>query len=50
VLTASKLTILRRYLKVYAETDNTGSATDVVVRDDGTAILLGSGTGQLYVP
>lgn len=50
VLTASKLTIYDDTMKVYAETDNTGSATDVVVRDDGTAILLGSGTGQLYVP
>jgi len=50
VLTASKLTIYDETMKVYAETDNTGAATDVVVRDDGTAILLGSGTGQLYVP
>ena len=50
VLTAQKLTIYDRTLKQYAEQENTIAATDVVMRDDGSVILLGGGQGTLFVP
>ena len=50
VLTAKNLTIYNAALELYAEQENTGSATNVVMRDDGSAILLGSGQGTLFVP
>ena len=50
VLTAKNLTIYNAALEQYAEQENTGSATNVVMRDDGSAILLGSGQGTLFVP
>ena len=50
VLTAQQLTIYDQALNVYAEQENTTAATAVVMRDDGSAILLGSGQGVLFVP
>lgn len=50
VLTPQKLTIYDRKLTVYAETDDTGSATAVLMQSDGVAMLLGSGSGRLYIP
>ncbi len=50
VLTAQQLTIYDQALNVYAEQENTAAATAVVMRDDGSAILLGSGQGVLFVP
>lgn len=50
VLTSEQLTIYTEHLNVYAQTEETGMATNVVMRDDGTAILLGNGSGHLYIP
>ena len=50
MLTAQQLTIYDQALNVYAEQENTTAATAVVMRDDGSAILLGSGQGVLFVP
>lgn len=50
VLTPQGLTIYNRQLEVYAQTADTGSATAVVMREDGSALLLGGGRGQLYLP
>ncbi len=50
VLTAQQLSIYDRRLQIYAEQENTIAATDVVMRSDGSAILLGSGQGELFVP
>lgn len=50
VLTSDELTIYNEKLEVYAGTLDTGTATSVVMRDDGTALLLGNGAGSLYIP
>lgn len=50
VLTPQRLTIYNRSLEVYAQTAETGSATAVVMREDGSALLLGGGQGRLYLP
>lgn len=50
VLTPQSLTIYTSSLEVYHETVETGSATNVVMREDGSVLLLGSGQGRLYIP
>jgi hypothetical protein len=50
VLTSSNLTIYNEKLEVYSSTLETGTATAVVMREDGTALLLGNGSGKLYIP
>lgn len=50
VLTPQSLTIYTSSLEVYYETLETGSATNVVMREDGSVLLLGSGQGRLYIP
>lgn len=50
VLTPQSLTIYTSSLEVYHETLETGSATNVVMRADGSVLLLGSGQGRLYIP
>jgi len=50
VLTAEGLTIYTQNLSVYAQTIETGNATDVVMREDGSVLLLGNGQGRLYIP
>jgi hypothetical protein len=50
VLTASGLSIYDETMKLYASTKDTNAATSVVMRQDGSAILLANGEGQLYVP
>lgn len=50
VLTPQSLTIYTSSLEVYHETPETGSATNVVMRADGSVLLLGSGQGRLYIP
>ncbi len=49
-LTSQGLTIYNRDLTVYHETAETGSATSVLMREDGSALLLGGGVGRLYIP
>ena len=50
VLTPEGLTIYNQYLSVYHQTIETGNATSVVMREDGSVLLLGSGSGNLYIP
>ena len=50
VLTPGKLTIYTQSLHVYHETTQIGSTTAVVMREDGSVLLLGSGQGNVYIP
>ena len=50
VLTMDGLTIYNRLLEEYAHTEDVGTATSVVMCEDGTALLLGGGTGKIYIP
>ena len=50
ILTSSTLSIYDQTLKEYDVSDNTTGASSVVMRADGTAILLANGHGTLYVP
>lgn len=50
VLTTKGLTVYDRNLVICSQTQNIGAATSVLMRPDGTALLLGGGTGQLYIP
>lgn len=50
VLTTEGLSIYTSNLNVYDETIETGNATDVVMRADGTVLLIGNGEARLYVP
>lgn len=50
VLTADRLDIYTQDLEIYAVLDGTDDAQKVLMRDDGTALLIGSGTASLYVP
>lgn len=50
VLTSSTLSIFDQALKEYDVSENTAGATGVVLREDGSALLLANGHGTLYVP
>lgn len=50
VLTNDGLTIYNRMLEEYAHTEEVGAATSVVMCEDGTVLLLGGGTGKIYIP
>jgi len=50
VLTPDRLIIYNRQLEVYAETDDIGAATAVLMRNDGSALLMEAGSGKLYIP
>ena len=50
VLTNENLIIYNSALEVYAQTVDTKAATSVVMRPDGTAMLLGSSDGSLFIP
>lgn len=50
VLTADCLDIYTQDLEVYATLEGTNGARKVLMRDDGTALLIGSETASLYVP
>ena len=50
VLTAEKLTIYTRTMTPYFEQANTTSATNVIMRADGSAVLLGGGHGEIILP
>jgi len=50
VLTAEKLQIFDSTMQLYHEQANTNSATNVVMRADGSAILLGGGHGEIVLP
>ena len=50
ILTSSSLSIYDQALQEYDVSDNTAGAASVVMRADGSAILLANGHGTLYVP
>ena len=50
VLTADRLDIYTRKLDHYATLEGTNGAQKVLMRDDGTALLIDSETAHLYVP
>ena len=50
ILTSSSLSIYDQTLREYDVSDNTAGAASVVMRADGSAILLANGHGTLYVP
>ena len=50
VLTASGLTLYTRDLEVYQTLENTVGVQNVVLREDGTAFLVGNDTARLYIP
>lgn len=50
VLTADRLDIYTPELDLYARLEGTNGARGVLMRGDGTALLIGSGTAHLYVP
>ena len=50
VLTADRLDIYTQNLDSYATLEGTNGAQKVLMRSDGTALLIGSETAQLYVP
>ena len=50
VLTADRLDIYTQNLEIYSTLEGTNNAQKVLMRDDGTALLVGSGTASLYVP
>ena len=50
VLTMDGLTVYNRLLEEYAYTEEVGAATSVVMCEDGSVLLLGGGTGKIYIP
>ena len=50
VLTAEKLCIYDSTMTPYFEQTNTKSATNVIMRADGSAVLLGGGRGEIVLP
>lgn len=50
VLTADRLDIYTQDLNLYNTLEGTNGAKQVLMRDDGTALLVDSGTAHLYVP
>ncbi len=50
VLTANRLDIYTQDLDTYATLEGTNSARKVLLREDGSALLIGNGTAHLYVP
>ena len=50
VLTPGKLTVYTKSLSVYSEEEDVADATSAVMREDGSAILIGAGRGELYLP
>ncbi len=50
VLTVEGLQIYTKDLELYAEQPETGSATEVIMRDDGTALLISGSSASLFIP
>ncbi len=50
VLTSDELIICRSDLSEYARTSNTWLATEVICRNDGTAILISGGSSHVFLP
>lgn len=50
VLSAQKVMIFDQTMQLISEQENAVSATDIVMREDGTALLIGSGFAEPFVP
>ena len=50
VLTSEEVTIYNKSLEVYQAKENTDAASKVLMRSDGSAILIGGGKAKLYLP
>ncbi len=50
VLTANEITVYNSAMELYAQTDNSYGAADIVMRADGSSIVISGGSGMLYVP
>ncbi len=50
VLTANRLDIYTQDLDTYATLEGTNSARKVLLREDGSALLISNGTAHLYIP
>ncbi|MEA4964297.1 MAG: DUF5711 family protein [Oscillospiraceae bacterium] len=50
VLTASHLYVYDKNLNLIATGEDLSAVSSVVMQDDGSVILLGGGTGRLYIP
>lgn len=50
VLTATKLSVYTQDMELFAEADNEIGATDVVMRKDGSCILISGNHGTIYAP
>ncbi|MBQ1264380.1 MAG: hypothetical protein IIY04_03075 [Oscillospiraceae bacterium] len=50
VLTAGSLHIYNDTMTLYAEKENAAGASDVIMRADGSAILISGGEGSLFIP
>lgn len=50
VLTANRLDIYTQNLELYASLSDTDGAKTVLMRNDGTALLVGNDTAHLFVP
>lgn len=50
VLTAGRLDLYDQDLDLYSTVDGTQGASRVLMRSDGTAMLIGGGSAHLYVP
>lgn len=50
VLTATQLTVYRPDMTVYAQAENTWSARRVLMREDGSALLVSTERASLYLP
>ena len=50
VLTPGKVTVYNQSLSVYYEVSDAADITSVVMREDGTVLLIGGGKGKLYIP
>lgn len=50
VLTNSYLTIYNSDLSICSKLNDTGTAKSVIIRDDGTALLIGGSAAKIYIP
>lgn len=50
VLTDSELRVYRNRLKLYASTQEIGTAVQALAREDGTALLISNGVAELFIP
>lgn len=50
VLTGQEMTVYNREMKQYARTENADAAGGVIMRGDGTVLMIGTGRGKIFFP